>query len=315
MLAYITKQFGGSEGSQIQEINQPQCRPNGVIVKVHYASINPIDWKTRKGLGWGAESIKQKLPWVLGKDFSGEISEVGEAVSHLWSVGDKVCGCQDFALHGGAFAQYIFCHSSDLSKLPNEIDLAKAAALPLAGLTAWQALASLKIKDGEKVLIIGGAGGVGHMAIPLAIKLGANVYATCSKSKKAFVESLGATALDYQNSDTLSQHQQSFDAILDTVGGATGLSALTLLKTSARLVTLPTITANDIIAKATENKQNAWGILLNTDAIQLQGLLQSVADNTLKIQIEKTYAFDAIAEAFSCSEQGRVTGKLLIQLP
>lgn len=314
MLVYITEKFGSPEGSRLIDTVQAKCEHDDVIVRVHYASINPIDWKTRKGLGWGAQTIQSQLPWVLGMDYSGEIIEVGDGCVHLWSVGERVCGCQNMIRNGGTFAQTIKVHSTNISRVPDEVDLSQAAAVGLAGLTAWQALCTLQIIHGEKVLIGGGSGGVGHLTIQLAKVLGAEVYSTSSSAKQDFINVLGAIAIDYHDAEQFIHYHQYFDVIIDAVGGETGQLYLDLLKPQGRLLTLPTVTAQQVIAQANEQGKQAQGMLMHADSMQLQGLLHLLEHGKLHAHIEKIYPLECIADALEYSQTGRVTGKLLVQM-
>ena len=160
-------QFGDPDVLVTQTSPIPQPQAGEVLVKVHFSGVNPIDVKTRAGLGWAASENKDNLPWVPGYDISGQVASLGES-SERFSVGDNVAGFVGFPLTGGGYSQYICVPESALSLVPDSVTLEAAAALPLAGQTAVQALDKAGVHEGDRVLILAGAGGVGHIAIQVA---------------------------------------------------------------------------------------------------------------------------------------------------
>lgn len=200
----------------------PTAGPGEVLVKIHASGVNPIDYKIRSGR---APYAMPELPAVLGTDMAGEVVSVGEGV-HGFKPGDAVYGLTG-GVHGlqGSLAEYAAVDARLIARLPANFDMRQSAALPLVFLTAWEGLVDYAgVKSGDKVLVQGGAGGVGHMAIQLAKAFGAEVYATCSARDMPLVESLGATAIDYRSATTQEIMEkytsgQGFDVIYDTVGG------------------------------------------------------------------------------------------------
>ncbi|MBP6792795.1 MAG: NADP-dependent oxidoreductase, partial [Aeromonas sp.] len=219
-----------------------------VRVRICFAGVNPIDAKTRAGLGWAAAQNKDKLPWTPGYDVSGVVEKVGPNVTTLVE-GDKVCGMVGFPLTAGGYAESVVAHEDELVKLDG-VSLKQGAALPLAGLTAWQGLFEHgALKGGQRVLILAGAGGVGHLAVQFAAAYGTQVVVTAGPDNHSFLHGLGASQMvDYHDADWPSQVVAGgpVDLVLDLVGGESGKAALACVKPGGRLVTVPTITAQQI---------------------------------------------------------------------
>ncbi|WP_434641897.1 zinc-dependent alcohol dehydrogenase family protein [Klebsiella sp. I138] len=225
--SYDVKAFTASQ------IAIPTPGQNEVLVKIHASGVNPIDYKIREG---SATYATPELPAVLGTDLAGEVVRIGEGVTQF-NVGDEVYGLTG-GVRGlqGSLAEYAAVDANLLAHKPKNLSMREAAALPLVFLTAWEGLVDrAQVKAGDKVLVQGGAGGVGHMVVQLAKIFGADVYATASAAKKAQVESFGATAIDYRTvsvDEYMQQYTQGkgFDIIYDTVGGDVLSASLTAVK-------------------------------------------------------------------------------------
>ncbi|MGE8063565.1 zinc-dependent alcohol dehydrogenase family protein [Pseudomonas sp. NPDC089569] len=204
------------------QIVRPEPAANQVLVRIIASGVNPIDYKIRTGK---APYAMPELPAVLGTDMAGVVEAVGANVKHL-SVGDEVYGLVG-GVRGlqGSLAEYVAVDTDLLALKPKNLSLREAAAIPLVFLTAWEGLVDCaQVKAGQKVLVHGGAGGVGHIAVQIARALGADVYATVSNNKRSIVEGYGATAIDYRNVSVEQYVKQytndeGFDVIYDTVGG------------------------------------------------------------------------------------------------
>lgn len=204
-----------------------------VLVKIHASGVNPIDYKIREG---SATYATPELPAVLGTDLAGEIVSVGEGVTQF-KAGDEVYGLTG-GVRGlqGSLAEYAAVDADLIALKPKNLSMREAAALPLVFLTAWEGLVDrAQVKAGDKVLVQGGSGGVGHMVVQLAKIFGADVYATTSASKKSMVEGFGATAIDYRTQSVDEYVQQytqgkGFDVIYDTVGGDVLTASLSAVK-------------------------------------------------------------------------------------
>jgi NADPH2:quinone reductase len=308
----VIPQFGPAETLEIVEAELAAPADNEVQVEGMFASINPIDVKTRAGLGWAAQSNKDNLPWTPGYDLVGKVLAVGDSVSGF-SIGDHVVGFIGFPLEAGAYAQRLNVVSQELLKVPNSITFEAAAALPLAGLTAMQAVQKASIEPGQSVLILGGAGGVGHIAVQLAVATGADVYTTCGATNLDYMATLGATAINYHVAPA-SEQLQGVDVLIDLIGGDVALDAMKCLKSGSRVITIPTITADKIKAEAENIGVIAEGMLVEPNTEQLTTLLNMVGDGSLKIDIQTVYSMADVVKAHQQVETGHTRGKVLLDL-
>ncbi|OEE66458.1 NADPH:quinone reductase [Enterovibrio norvegicus FF-33] len=299
--------FGEPDTLKLQQTEIPEPTTDQVLVNVAYAGVNPVDAKTRAGLGWGAEKIKDSLPWVPGFDAAGTVvNAVGQ-----YQAGDRVAGR---IVEGGGYGQYLCANLDALSRIPETVSFQHAASLPVAGLTALQALELADLKAGESVLILAGAGGVGHIAIQLAKTMGATVYASCSDANLEFVSQLGAKALDYRAS-ALDAQVTDIDVLIDLMGGDAGEAALACVKQGGRVITVPTITADRIIAAAKAKGIEAQGMLVKPNPVQMDALLAKVAAGELHVEIAKTYPLEHGVQAHIDIQSGRTRGKILLEMP
>lgn len=308
----VIAQFGGPEVLEIRNSTIPEPKSGEVLVKVAFASVNPIDVKTRAGLGWAAEQNKDKLPWVPGYDISGRVIGIGSEVEQL-QPGINVAGFVGFPLQGGAYSQYICVPEKELSIVPDSVTLEAAAALPLAGQTAVQALNKAHIQEGERVLILAGAGGVGHLALQIALAAKAEVYTTCSESNLDYLATLGAHAINYQFAP-VSQRLEAVDVLIDLVGGDAALDALKCLNDAARVVTVPTLSAELICEKAKLLGFQATGMLVAPNPEQLDTMLYMVGVGLLKVEIQHIYPIDQVQLAHQQMATGHTRGKLLLDM-
>ncbi|WP_159656757.1 NADP-dependent oxidoreductase [Vibrio atypicus] len=305
-------QFGEPEVLVTQSVDIPQPKPGEVLVKVAFAGVNPIDVKTRAGLGWAASQNKDNLPWVPGYDIAGQIVECGEQTERF-SKGDNVAGFVGFPLQGGGYSQYIAVPESELSLVPDSITLEAAAALPLAGQTAIQALDKAGVSEGDRVLILAGAGGVGHIAIQVAVAAKAEVFTTCSEANLDYMATLGAHAVNYQFAP-VSERVEEADVLIDLVGGDAALDALKCLKDGAKVVTVPTLSAELICEKAKLLGFEATGMLVDPNSEQLDALIYMVSVGLLKTEIFQIYPMTDVAKAHEQIETGHTRGKVLLDM-
>ncbi|MDO6708709.1 NADP-dependent oxidoreductase [Photobacterium sp. 1_MG-2023] len=302
--------FGDVNNLQLQSAETPVPEGRQVLVGVSFAGVNPIDAKTRAGLGWAAQQNQDKLPWVPGYDMSGVILAVGEEVTQ-WTVGQHVCGFVGFPLAGGCYSEQVLADAETLSAVPETVSLAHAAALPLAGQTALQALEKASVKPGERVLILAGAGGVGHLAVQLAKAKGAVVLATCSADNLEFLSALGAEAIDYR-AQALNTGMKPVDVLIDLVGGEAGIEAQACVKPGGRVVTVPTITAEAVNASAKMAGLHAQGMLVSPSVAQNDLMLAMMAKGELKLHISEHFNLEAGAQAHRQIETGRTRGKIVL---
>tara|TARA_R110001583_G_scaffold8952_2_gene42240 strand:- start:19350 stop:20339 length:990 start_codon:yes stop_codon:yes gene_type:complete len=228
MKAMIINEFGNSDVFTMADIDKPSVKAGHLVIKVMATSVNTVDTMIRE-MGEALGPIAPSLPGVLGMDFAGIIEEVGEGVS-TFSVGDEVYGCAGgLGELQGALGEYMLADSQLIAHKPKSISMREAAAIPLVGITAYEGLVRASVSKGQKVLVHGGSGGVGHIALQLANYFGADVYSTGGGDiQSALIEKLGATAINYKTetvADYVEKHTQGigFDVVYDSIG-ATNLT-------------------------------------------------------------------------------------------
>ena len=310
----VYHQFGEPDVLTVASSPVPEPGPEDVLVRVTAAGLNPIDWKTRRGLGFAARQIEQHLPWTPGYDMAGEVVAAGPKVSTLVP-GDRVMGMVGFPLGGGACAQYLVVPSAELAIVPDELDILSAAALPLAGLTAWQALFDMgELEPGQKVLVHAGAGGVGHLAVQFALVRGAHVIATASADNRDFLAGLGVhEVIDYHQVDFVDECY-GLDLVLDLVGGDTGRRSLHTLSEHGVLVTVPTVTADEVVSEAERMGLKAHGMTVRPDVFQLEEILELIEDGDVKVHVDGVFPLSDAAAAHRLLEGGHVRGKLVLSM-
>lgn len=306
--------FGDADQLTLEEASpDPRPGPGQVLLAVHSAGINPIDWKTRQGLGFVAQAIRERLPWTPGFDAAGIVEAVGPEVSE-WQPGDAVVGMIGFPADGGAYAEKALARADALCRAPEGLPLTELGAVPLAALTAWQGLFNhLGLHPDQKILIQAGAGGVGHFAVQFARLHGAHVIATASGENGDFLKELGADeVIDYQREDV---HDACYglDAVLDLVGGEAGEAALNCLGEHGRMATVPTVTAGAIEKAARERGLVATGYVVRPDTEQLEEILALMARGEVHCHIAAAYPLKDAAAAQRRQQEGHVRGKLVLQ--
>ncbi len=310
MKAAIINQYGSPEVLQIAEIAKPTPKNNQILLKVQATSINPIDWKIRKGML--KFLINQKFPLVLGFDVCGEVVEIGSQVTKF-KPGDLVYGMVDFP--GGAYAEYAVISEAAAGFKPNNMTAEEAAAVPLAALTALQSLRDLGgIQPGQKVLINGGSGGVGTYAIQIAKAYQAHVTAVCSTKNLELVKSLGADrALDYTQQDfTISS--ETYDIIFDTIANKSlGQCNKILHKNGVYITTLPSVRClGEIFLTSLLPGKKCKIILTKPSGEDMATLKDLISAGKLRSIIDRTWPMTQIATAHQHSEAGHVVGKTVI---
>jgi len=312
MRQVVYRQFGERDVLQVVSSDMPSPEKRQVLIRVHGAGLNPIDWKTRKGFGFVAQQIESSLPWTPGYDVAGEVVAIGDGVTTL-APGDRVMGMIGFPLNGGSYSEYALATADELAIVPEELDLVTAGALPLAALTAWQALFEVaKLEPGQKILVHAGAGGVGHLAVQFALARGAHVIVTASASNRDFLAELGVhEVIDYHTAD-FADECYGLDVVLDLVGGDTGKRSLRTLGENGMLVTIPTVTADEIVSAAEEQGLRAHGMTVRPDVFHLDEIAELIEDGDVKVHIEKVFTLDQVAQAHHLLEGGHVRGKLVL---
>ncbi|MGF1430031.1 NADP-dependent oxidoreductase [Kitasatospora sp. LaBMicrA B282] len=308
MRAITQQSFGAPEVLVPADLEQPQPLPTEVLVRVHAAAVNPVDAMVRAG----AFPLIGQPPFVLGWDISGVVEEVVPGVTRF-EVGDEVYGMPFFPRAAGGYAEYVAVPSRQLARKPRNLDHVHAAALPLAGLTAWQSLVDAGgVEVGTRVLVHGGGGGVGHLAVQIAKARGAHVIATASAAKAEFVRGLGADeVIDYRAVD-FTEAATDLDVVLDTVGGDYGPRSIQVLRPGGVLVTVVG-RADTALREATLAAGRRFaGITVEPDHVGLEGLAALVEAGAVRPFVEHTLPLAEAAEAHRLVESGRTQGKIVL---
>jgi NADPH:quinone reductase-like Zn-dependent oxidoreductase len=300
--------YGGPEVLVYEDAPRPHPVVGEVLVQVHAAGINPVDWKIREG--HLREMLHHTLPLVLGWDVSGVLVAVGPGVTRL-KVGDEVFSRPDIS-RDGAYAEFIVIKESEVALKPKSIDHIHAAALPLAGLTAWQSLFDAGgLSSGQRVLIHGASGGVGTLAVQLAKWKGARVIGTALAHNHEFLRELGVDQVIDYNTERFEEAVQPVDVILDTVGGDTQERSWKVLKPGGILVSIANPPAAET-AKAHGARQAF--VFTQPNAAQLAEIAKLVEAEKLKAIVETILALSDATRAQELSERGHTRGKIVLRV-
>lgn len=311
MKAIILNEAGGTEKLVCTELPIPSIQDNDVLIQVKAISVNPVDIKTRSGKGIYGR-LKDEKPLILGWDISGIVTETGKNAA-LFKKGDEVFGMINFPGHGKAYAEYVSVPETHLAMKPENITHQEAAASTLAALTAWQVLVThAKIKSGDRVLIHGASGGVGHFAVQVAKHFGAYVIGTSSAKNKDFVLSSGADEhIDYQ-AQSFEKAVSNIDMVLDTIGGEYIERSLEVVRQGGTLISIPTGLSEAVTEKATAKGVNAYFILVQSNGNDMKHIADLLESGIIKVHIAAVYPFDEMAKAHQQLESGRTVGKVVI---
>ena len=307
MRAISQATLGGPEVLELVEMPRPDPAPTEVLVRVAAAGVNPVDWKVRAGGGFLGQP-----PFTVGWDVAGVVEELGRGVTRF-AVGDRVFGMPRFPKEAAAYAEYVTSPSRQLARTPESIGDVEAAALPLAGLTAWQALVeTADLQSGQRVLILGAAGGVGHLGVQIAKARGAHVIGTARSGKHAFLHELGIDeAIDY-TSEWIGDRIRDVDVVLDLVGDEASPGALSLLRDGGVFIAVPSGAGVERLRDLAEERVRVTGILVEPDRAGLEAIAELVASGALRAQVERTFPLAHAAEAHELGETGRTQGKLVL---
>ncbi|MFZ5823667.1 MAG: NAD(P)-dependent alcohol dehydrogenase [Bacillota bacterium] len=316
MRAAVYRSYGPPEVLKLENVEQPSImEEDRVLIRVHYAAMNPGDIWLRKGIWAARPSIgltKPKNP-ILGWDVAGTVEAVGKTVTRF-KVGDQVFGeCN------GAHAEYVTPRQTFLSLMPKNLSFAEAAAIPCAALTALQALRDVaQVKEGQKVLVYGASGGIGHFAVQLAKLFGTEVTAVCSTANLGWVKELGADhVIDYTRGD-FARNGQKYDLILDAVGKRTFFSCLPALTETGIYITehllYPKYHPLQLLISPLFGPKKAKTHLARPNDKDLDFLGGLAEEGKLRPVIEKVYPLDQIVEAHRHVEGGRTKGKVVIAM-
>jgi NADPH:quinone reductase-like Zn-dependent oxidoreductase len=306
MLAIRQETLGGPEVLELVEVPRPSPPPTEVLVRTTAAGVNPVDWKVRARGGLIGEP-----PFTVGWDVAGVVAEVGFGVTRF-SVGDRVFGMPRFPHEAAAYAEYVTSPSRQLARIPDGLDDVGAGALPLAGLTAWQALVeTADVQPGQRVLVLAAAGGVGHLAVQVAKVRSAYVLGTARAEKHGFLAELGVDeAIDY-TSESVAARAEEVDVVLDAVGGDTANDVLPAVRDDGIVVTLSGTSVGPLRQLA-GGRIRVEGILVEPDRAGLEAIAELAAAGALRPRVSNTFPLGEAARAHELGETGRTQGKLVL---
>ena len=315
MKAMFIRSFGGPEVFEEREVPVPEPGPGEVLVEVHATSVNPVDYKIRRNGTWAGV----KPPAIIGYDVSGVVAAVGPGVTDF-RPGDEVYYTPEiFGGRPGSYAPYHVARQEIVARKPENLSHTEAAAVPLAGGTAWDSLITRGgLRVGETVLIHGAAGGVGHFAVQIAKAAGAFVYATARAENIEFVKSLGADrVIDYRSQDFVQIIQEEtggrgVDLVLDTVGGEVLTRSLQVTRPHGRVVTILGGQVN--LGPASQKNLTVHGLFLERARYKLDALRTLIEGGQLRPALDGILPLAEVAEAHRRLEEGGVRGKIVLRV-
>ncbi|GAB0104204.1 NADP-dependent oxidoreductase [Nocardia sp. JMUB6875] len=299
--------YGTPDVLHLVELPRPEPRASEILVRVHAAGLNPADWKSRAGLGF-----LRTLPLVLGWDVSGVVEAVGVGVT-IFEPGDEVFGMLPFPDRVGAFAEYVTAPARAFTIKPPEIDHLHAGAIPLAALTAWQALVDTAgVRSGQRVLIHAAAGGVGHFAVQIAKAFGATVIGTASAGNQRFLGQIGVDEpIDYHTTD-FATAVRDVDIVLDTIGRDYTERSLDTLREGGTVVTIAPTGQDDLVLAARQRGLRIARLLVEADHQGMTALAGLVQVGVLRPTIAATFPLSDAAKAHQLGETGHTVGKIVL---
>jgi NADPH:quinone reductase-like Zn-dependent oxidoreductase len=323
--AQVYSRYGGPEVLELRrDLPDPRPAAHEVLVEIRASSVNPIDWKLRRGNL--RHVLRHHLPAIPGRDFYGVVLECGAGATSV-APGDLVFGLTP--LRGpGSHAERICLPESHVALAPTRVPAMQAAALPLTGLTAVQAIEAAGLRSGQRVLVQGGAGAVGSLAVQYAVHLGARVLATASAANLAYLRSLGAEPIDYRR-EPFEQRARELDAVIDCVGGEVERRSFSVLRRGGKLVTvagpepegeldLRALAKHGVGGSVHLLRQLALGrryafVSARVDHRRLVQLARLVDQGVLATRIDRSFPLERLADAHRASERGEARGKLVIE--
>lgn len=303
MKAIIINEYGDNQVVQLVDAVRPEPRAGELLVRVHAAGVNPLDWKIRDGAG---QRMGMRLPIGLGSEIAGTVEQLGQGVTGL-KPGDAVFGI----IRSGGFADYAIARAGDMALMPAGLDFIEAAAVPLGALTAWQALFGLAgLQPGQRLFITNGSGGVGSLALQIAKSIGAQVTAMASSANQAYVRGLGADEFVSHDLELFENTVREMDVVFDTVGGDIFQRAFAPLKKGGFMVTA-------VAFPQDEARQHGVGVarvLCQPDAAQLAAIRTLVEAGRLKAKVGAVLPLADIRQALALVQAGRTRGKVVLQI-
>ncbi|UCR90607.1 NADP-dependent oxidoreductase [Mycetocola spongiae] len=315
MVAAVYDAVGPAENMYLTEITPPLPMTADVMVRVDYSALNPIDVKTRAG--GGASPGVLNYPAVIGSDFAGVVVAAPYA-AHPLQPGTPVYGMNPVPRYPGTYAEYTAVPSMSLSRMPTTIGADIAAAVPLAGMTAWGMVELAEVAAGQRVLVHAGAGGVGHFAVQFAALRGAHVIATGSARNREFLLSLGAAEVIDYRSERFEEVLRPVDVVIDLIGNVhdnTGTRSLQILRPGGYLVNAPSFSWPTMAEEAEAAGVRASLYKVSPDARVLDQITALIDAGKLTVHVDALYDLADIVQAHNALEQGHTRGKIVLRIP
>lgn len=314
MKAVCIHEFGNVDVVKIEDKAIPTIQDQqDILVEVHAAGVNPIDWKIREG--YFADDTENFFPFPMGWDFSGKIISIGNSVSQF-KPGDEVYGLIRFYEPAGTFAEYVTAPSTQVCLKPHHYDHVHAAATPLVALTAWQALFELaNLQKNQTVLVHAAGGGVGQFAVQLAKWKGAKVIAVASHASSTLLTAFGVDQfIDYKK-EKFEDNIQNVDIALNLVGDKdTALRSLKVMKPGGKIISFLGPHDPEVIAKAQEKNIEALSMIVKPNGKQLAAITQLINDKLIQTTIEKTFPLEEVKAALNLVQAGHCHGKVVLKV-
>jgi len=313
--AIAIDEFGGNDRLELTNVADPKVGPDGVLIRIRGAGLNPVDHKLREG--YLEAAFPHVFPVVLGWDAAGVVEAAGPAVTRF-APGDEVFAyCRKHFVGEGTYGEYVSVPEDFVAPKPESIDFVSASAVPLAALTAWQALIeATAVRAGETVLVHGAAGGVGSFAVQIARARGAQVIGTASSAKHDFVRELGAgEQIDYHEVDFVEavreSHPEGIHVVFDLFGGDTLRRSVDALADGGRIVSIAEPPTEDHFR---QREILPAYVFVRPSGSQLAELSRLIDDGEIRVELEATYPLAEAAQALERLETGRVQGKLALEV-
>ncbi|WP_153040204.1 NADP-dependent oxidoreductase [Actinoplanes sp. TFC3] len=310
MTAVLQHSLGGPEVLTVEQVPRPAPLPTEVLVRVHAAGVNPVDWKTREGAGMAG--VLGKPPFILGWDVAGVVEQAGYGVTTL-APGDRVYGMPWFPRQAAAYAEYVTAPARHFARMPERASFAEAAAVPLAALTAWQVLVdTVKLQPGQRVLITAAAGGVGHFAVQFAKHLGAHVIAAAGPHNQEWVAGLGADEVVDYTAKPLDEQVSAVDVTVDLVGD--NLPAIRAVRRGGLFIPVPSASSGEAAEIAETLGVRVQPFLVEPDGTALATIAGLIDSGVVRVEVAKVYPLTQVADAHVAMASGRTRGKIVLSV-
>lgn len=310
MKAILQNRFGGPEVLFAAEVERPAPLPTEALVRVHAAGVNPVDWKTREGSGMAG--VLGEPPFILGWDVAGVVEEVGYGVTTV-APGDRVFGMPWFPRAAGAYAEYVTAPARHFAHMPAAATFEQAAGVPLAALTAWQALVdTARITSGQRVLITAAAGGVGHLAVQFAKHLGAYVIAVAGPQNQEWVAGLGVDEVVDYTAKPFDAQVSDVDVAVDLVGDS--IPALRTVRRGGLLIPVPGGISASAAAAAESSGVRVAPFLVEPDGAALTTIAGLIDRGLVSVEIARVLPLAQAADAHREGEKGHTRGKIVLRV-